>query len=328
MVGEIQMAGGRVTCMPATNNLKIILKWRSIIHYIKENNIDLLHCHLPWAGFVGRVVFRFYGIPMLYTEHNKQERYHGVTKWINKKTFAWQTKVIAVSSDVSDSILKNIGHKVPVQNINNGVNTEFFRRDGSGREDSRKMLGIPEGAIVVGIVSVFRFQKRLKEWVDVFSKSLKQCPDLFGVIVGDGPLREEVAAHIRFRNLEKRILLPGLQTDVKPWYHLMDIFMMTSVFEGLPIALLEAMSMECAIITTNAGGIKEVVRNEMDGLVVDVEEWRVLSGQLVRLVNDKGLREILSKAARRRVEESFGMKRMVEELEGVYEGSVSKELAF
>ena len=60
----------------------------------------------------------------------------------------------------------------------------------------------------------------------------------------------------------------GLQTDVKPWLTIMDVFMMTSQFEGLPIALLEAMSMECAILTTDAGGIKQVIRNDEMGLMV------------------------------------------------------------
>jgi glycosyltransferase involved in cell wall biosynthesis len=118
--------------------------------------------------------------------------------------------------------------------------------------------------------------------------------------------------------------MPGLQTEVKPWYSMMDIFMMTSVFEGLPIALLEAMSMECAIVTTNAGGIKEVVRNEEDGLVEDVDRWKNLSAHVELLAQDEVKRKQLGINARKRVEESFGMKRMVGELEELYSRTVMK----
>jgi glycosyltransferase involved in cell wall biosynthesis len=263
-------------------------------------------------------------MPTIYTEHNKQERYHGITRRLNRATFSWQNKVIAVSADVAESISKNIGDKVPVQIINNGVNTAFFNRENAVGAKLKEQMNIPAGAVVVGIVSVFRFQKRLKEWVDVFSNAYSKCPSLYGVIVGDGPLKSELAAYIKSKNLEQRILMPGLQTEVKPWYSMMDIFMMTSVFEGLPIALLEAMSMECAIVTTNAGGIKEVVRNEEDGLVEDVDRWKNLSAHVELLAQDEVKRKQLGINARKRVEESFGMKRMVGELEELYSRTVMK----
>ena len=171
---------------------------------------------------------------------------------------------------------------------------------------------------MVGTIAVFRFQKRLKEWLEVFAEASARHPGLYGIIVGDGPLKDEIVKHRKTLGLEEKVLMPGLQTDVKPWFNTMDIFMMTSVFEGLPIALLEAMSMQCAIATTDAGGIKEVIQHNESGVMVKVEDWKQLAPQLDRLIANKTWRTDLSNAARKRVQESFGMVRMVKELEEIY----------
>jgi glycosyltransferase involved in cell wall biosynthesis len=319
MVEAIQAAGGIVTCIKASNNFEIVRKANTVLRYVSENNIRLIHCHLPWAGLVGRLIARRAGIPVLYTEHNKQERYHVVTRLMNRLTFNFQTAAIAVSTDVALSIRKNINPRVPVHEILNGVDLDSFQRDESAGIRLREHLGIPRNAVVVGTVAVFRFQKRLKEWLEVFKEASRIHPELYGVLVGDGPLKEELKAHCRYLGLEDKVIMPGLQTEVKPWYSSMDVFMMTSVFEGLPVALLEAMSMQCAIVTTNAGGIKQIVRDGLDGVSVEVDQWTTLSNKLLDLVNDKEKRKMFGGAARKRATEQFSLKRMVKELEDTYE---------
>src|SRR5690606_31885978 len=108
------------------------------------------------------------GIPMIYTEHNMQERYHFATKKINRLSFNSQTLALGVSEDVTDSIITNIQPKIPVQTLLNGVDTAAFKR--INNSEVRGEFGIPPNAIVLGNVAVFRFQKRLVEWLKVFKK--------------------------------------------------------------------------------------------------------------------------------------------------------------
>ena len=129
MVEAIESAGGKVTCFKANNNIQLLLQFSKIIRYCKDNNIQLIHAHLPWAGFVSRLVYKSINTPVLYTEHNLQERYHFITKFINKFTFNWQTLGIGVSEDVTHSIVKNIQPSIPCQTVLNGVNTESFFKD-------------------------------------------------------------------------------------------------------------------------------------------------------------------------------------------------------
>jgi glycosyltransferase involved in cell wall biosynthesis len=318
MVEAIEKSGGKVYCLNASNNFQIILKSFAIVRFVKVNNIQIVHCHLPWAGVVGRVVHKLTGVPVAYTEHNKQERYHVLTRWINRLTFNWQSAAIAVSGDVANSIQQNINPRIPVHNILNGVNTDFFKRDREEGEKCKVQLNIPVDAIVVGTIAVFRFQKRVKEWLEVFAAVSAKNPNVYGIIVGDGPLKEDIRQYRKQLGLEEKVIMPGLQTEVKPWFNTMDIFMMTSIFEGLPIALLEAMSMECAIATTDAGGIKEVIQHNESGVMVGVEDWKQLEGELNRLLDNETWRTTLGQSARTRVVKAFGMDRMVRELEELY----------
>lgn len=317
MVEAIASQGGKVQCFPAGNNISLLLQYSKVVAYCKAEKVDLIHCHLPWAGFLGRLVHQFTGIPVIYTEHNKQERYHWLTLLLNKMTYNWQNRVLAVSADVADSIQKNIAPKIPVTVLLNGVNTDRFVRDPNAGSEMRKNLSIPEGALVIGTVAVFRFQKRLEEWLEVFARLHADNPNWYGIIVGDGPLKESIVARQMALGLKEKVKMVGLQTEVRPYLSAMDVYMMSSEFEGLPIALLEAMSMECAVLSTGAGGIPELVRDGEDGLLVPVKEWEKLAEKAKSLEDDQSCKT-LAKAARKRVENAFSLKQMVGELERVY----------
>lgn len=318
MVSGIEANGGKVVLFAAKNNVFIMLKVFAIARYIRRNNIDLIHCHLPWAGFAGRFIHILTQKPVFYSEHNKQERYHFITRFLNRISFNKQSRVIAVSEDVAQSIRKNINPKVPVQTILNGVNTESFIRNHASGIQKREEYEIDRDAVLVGTIAVFRFQKRLKEWIDVLKAVHELHPNVKGCIIGDGMLKNEIMEHLKACGMEHHIIFPGLQTDVKPWLSAIDIFMMTSEFEGLPIAMLEAMSMECAIVTTDAGGIKEVVRNEEDGFVESVENWQRLKNPIDRLLKNPELIKIFGAKARERVIERFSLTTMVRETEKAY----------
>lgn len=318
MVEEIKQAGGNVICISADNNLSLLLKYKEVATYCKNNKIDLIHSHLPWSGFLSRLVFKKTGIPVVYTEHNIQERYHIATRKLNAFTFNWQSKAIGVSAAVSRSINEGINPNIPVQTLLNGVNTEKFNRDDKAAIKIKKEYNIPQDALVIGNLAVFREQKDLVSWVKAFKIINKSFPDVYGLLVGAGPKEEEIKSLVKTNGLEERIILPGLQTNTFDYLSAMDIFMMSSKFEGLPIALLEAMSIGCAIVSTKAGGVAEVVRNETDGILSEVGDFDSLAKSCTQLLNNPIRREEMQKAARVRVVESFSLATMVEELENCY----------
>lgn len=319
MVEAIQSQGGRVTCISVRNNIGLIMKASAVASYVRENNIALVHAHLPWAGIVARIVGKLTRIPILYTEHNKLERYHWATRWANLATMNWLTGIIAVSEDVEVSILSHKRSlRIPLLKILNGVNTERFAPDVFSGDEIRKSLNIPQNALVIGTIAVFRFQKRLDLWIEIAKKISMRNPDAHFIIVGDGPLRAMLEEKRILHGMVDRIHFAGVQTEVRPYLAAFDAYMMSSVFEGLPVALLEAMASGCPPVVTDAGGIKETVRHNKDGLICSVDDpWQLVDLAVEILKNEKKRREF-GLAARTRVVENFSMVRMVRELEDIY----------
>jgi len=320
MVDSIQQNGGKVTCFKSNNNIQLMMKVVKVVRYVRKHKIQLIHAHLPWAGIIARVVGKLCGVPVIYSEHNKLERYHRITRLVNLLTLEFLTTLVAVSNDVAESIHKHKPHlKIPVRVIFNGVNTQHFNKVSTGKE-IREKLGIPFDAPVIGTIAVFRPQKRLDVWMELAEKILRQFNNAHFIIVGDGPLRMDLIAKRDALGLTNRIHMPGLQTEVRPYLSTFDVFMMSSVFEGLPVALLEAMAMQCAVIATDAGGIKEVIRHELDGMLCSVEDPEQLVGYACTILQNPEQRSKCGDQARKRVIESFSIKSMVNALENLYKG--------
>ncbi|MBX0333247.1 glycosyltransferase family 4 protein [Pontibacter sp. HSC-14F20] len=339
MVPAIVEQGATTICFKANNNLQMFQRVGEISQYVQDHQIDVIHSHLPWAGVVARLVGKKTGVPVIYTEHNKWERYNKITYWLNKLSFRWQDAAVAVSDDVQQSIRKNSSinfrefilpvkqssvkvyettHEPYLLNVLNGVNTNHFVRDEEAGLLIRQELGIPANAPVIGTVSVFRFQKRLDIWIEIAAAILQKIPEAHFIIVGDGPLKEELLVKRKSLGIGERIHMPGLKIDVKPYFSAMDIYMMSSIFEGLPIALLEAMSCGCAVISTKAGGVGEVVEEGKSGLLCEVNNYMKLADYGVQLMHSSDQRFALAEGARKRVVADFSITKMAKQLEALY----------
>jgi glycosyltransferase involved in cell wall biosynthesis len=319
LVENLMQHGGNVYCVHARNNLQILNRVKDVVSYIEQKEIQIIHAHLPWAGVLARRVGKKTGLPVLYTEHNKQERYHFATRWINLFTMNQLSGLIAVSEDVAQSVRTHKKRlKIPIYTILNGVNGMYFK---SGMIEStiREQLNIPPLAPVVGTVAVFRFQKRLDVWLESAARIVEKNPEVRFIVVGDGPLRLKLLEKCKSLGLNDKVYFTGLQTEIRPYLAAMDVYMMSSVFEGLPIALLEAMAFSLPVATTNAGGIRQVIRNGIEGLMCDVDQPEKLANMVLQLLDDENLRKEMGDRARLRILKSFSLDRMVEQLEVLYE---------
>ncbi|WP_192350509.1 glycosyltransferase [Algoriphagus sp. Y33] len=346
---ELEKAGIKVHLIPSSN-LGLFFQVKKVRHFIQSNEIDIIHAHLPWAGILARSVGNTLSIPIVYTEHNTWERYNKLSYWGNRISFKKQDVAIAVSNEVALSMSLNSiwdpyqrGGRMKLKVIQNGVNTDVFNRTGTQESKSKTIQGtvekkaagnnhqvsslgrtlrmdlnIPENAAIIGIVAVFRSQKRLWLWVEVALEILTQNPTTHFILVGDGEWRERIVTKINKAGKSGNFHLVGVQKNVIPYLSLMDIYLSTSEFEGLPIAMLEAMSCEVPVVATSAGGIGEVIQQGIQGYLTEIEAWEKLSNYCIDLLQNPDLLHKMRLAARARVIEQFSMKRMVDELEQVY----------
>jgi glycosyltransferase involved in cell wall biosynthesis len=318
LVSSLEGEGASVACFGARNNLSILMSARRVARHLRGCGADVLHCHLPIAGVVGRLAGKLARVPVVYTEHNRMERYHPLTRRLNLSTWGWQQQVIAVSADVAESVHRHITSPVPLEVVLNGVDVRAFDRSLGDGSALRRSLGIDADAPVVGTVAVFRTQKRLGDWLEAARLLRGSHGRTHFVVVGDGPLRSELQARASALGLSDVVHWVGLQSDVRPYLAAMDAYMMSSIVEGLPIALLEAMSMRCAVVVTAVGGIPELVRDGYNGVLVPAERPDLLARAAARVLSAPGLIASLGEAARRTVEERFSIRRMTERLEGTY----------
>jgi L-malate glycosyltransferase len=323
MVAEIEQAGGKVTCLPAKNNLGIMRRVFQIVSYVRQHNIKLIHCHLPWAGIVGRIAGKMAGVPVIYTEHNTWDKYHTLTYYFNKLSFSSQQSVIAVSEGVAQSIQAHYPKVQPkVRVIKNGINTEKYSHTNAATRDVRQELGIAAGSIVIGTTCVFRLQKRMLVWLEIARAVHDLHPNVLFLVVGDGVLREEIHEKARSLNMEGYVHFAGLQADIRPFLQAMDVFMMSSAYEGLPIGLLEAMSMGCMPACTAAGGIPELVKDGENGILVPVSQPMQMVDRLHQYLRQPARIKNMGAAARQTVVQYFSLQKMVSELENVYENTL------
>ncbi|HAS59475.1 MAG TPA: glycosyl transferase, partial [Algoriphagus sp.] len=134
IVDELERAGIQVHLIPS-GNLGLFFQVKKVSSFIKENNFDLIHAHLPWAGILARFVGLNLPIPIVYTEHNTWDRYNKVSYWGNRLTFKKQDLAIAVSNEVALSMQLNSiwdpykrGGRLKIRVVQNGVNTEVFKK--------------------------------------------------------------------------------------------------------------------------------------------------------------------------------------------------------
>ena len=319
LVEDLSRQGADVRCFEARSAGAVLAASRRVARYLRRWRADLMHCHLPLSGIAGRLAGRLAGVPVVYTEHNLMERYHPLTRRANCLTWRLQEAAIAVSPAVAESIAARVDPQVPVQVILNGVNLERFRPEPESGVAIRGELGIPADAPLAGTVAVFRRQKRLDRWLDVAAWLLEQLPDCHFMIVGDGPLRSEVEAAIEERRLGERVHLPGLRDDVRPYLSAMDLYLSSSEFEGLPIAILEAMAMEVPVAATAVGGIPRVVVAGETGMLVPPGDLERLRAAALQILSDRRTGRRMGAAGRRQIADEFSLERMVSLQEDLYE---------
>jgi L-malate glycosyltransferase len=177
---------------------------------------------------------------------------------------------------------------------------------------------LPHGAPVVGNVAALVPHKGHRYLVDAAHLVVQEVPDARFVILGEGELREHLEKQVREHHLEKHVLLPGFRTDVLGCIKGFDLFVMSSVTEGLGTSLLDAMACGRPIVATTAGGIPEVVEDGVNGSLVPPRDAAALANAIVRALKNEAVRARMGAAGLARVSERFTVERMIEQTAGVY----------
>jgi glycosyltransferase involved in cell wall biosynthesis len=325
-VPDLAATGTPVHCLDAPKpwSLGWITRLRRLV---AEQGIDVVHTQMPLPAALARLGFPGRAGPVfVHTEHNMWSRYRRPTRWANALTFGRNARAIAVSRGVATTIRS----RVPVDVVVHGVDRSGVVSGEAARPAARAALGLAPGALVVGTVGNFTAKKDQATLLDAVSRlpvagSARPGGDGAGVedrgpvvvLVGLGPLEPQLREAAARLGLGGRAVFTGSRDDVADLLPAFDVFALSSRYEGLPIALLEAMAAGVPPVATRVGGIPEVVTDGVDGLLVDPGDAAGLAAALGRLLGDGDLRATLGRRARERAG-AFDLADAVHRTEDVY----------
>jgi len=322
LVPEFERANIPIFCL----NLKIAFDPRGpyrLWRLLRDRRPRILHLHLPYTGILGRIIGRLAGVKVIvYTEHSVMGVYHPLTRLFNLLTYPLNRTTIAVSEEVQHSILKyriSNGSKLLV--IHNGVEPNNKSGDEVYLKKLKKAMGIPAAHRVVGSVGHIRPEKGQEYLLRAAKFVVDRCPRVTFVIVGrekeNGETRrlEDLAATLGIR---KNIIFTGFRPDAIDLMSIFDLFVLSSLYEGLPVALLEAMALGKPSVATSVGGIPEVIDNGLDGFLVKPKDPEELAAKIITLLEIPDLRRRMSKMAKQKIREKFSLQDMIRSIEGVY----------
>ena len=317
MVGDLERAGLPVTCLDGTAGVGWIGRLRRLV---RHRGIHIVHVHSPYVAIGTRLGFSRRGPRLVYSEHNVWEAYHRATYWGNMLTYPRSDHVFAVSEHVKASIRYPRALRflpMPrVETLYHGVDPLAVERWGSS-DGVRSELGIPDDAPLVGTVANFRPSKGHAILLDAALIVREAVPDVRFVLVGLGPLEAEIRRRARDLGLQGTVIFTGARDDAPRIAGACDVFALASVYEGLAIALIEAMALGRPAVVTRVGGLTEVVDHGREALVVNPSDPKGLGDAIIALLQDEQLRHQLGEAARQR-SETFDIRKAVRRHEQVY----------
>lgn len=324
-VEQVRAEGIPVHCLQASRATS--LGWaRRLRRLVREREIELVHTHAPLPAAVARLALGMRGPTFVHTEHNLWERYRWPTRWANAATYRRNAAVVAVSSGVAQSIrASGSAAGVPVEVVVHGIDLADLRHGDQARAQARELLGVPATTPLVGTVGNFTAKKDHANLLEAFSLVLSEQPAARLVLVGSGPLEESLRDHARRLRLDEAVTFTGPRDDVYDLLPALDVFVLSSRFEGLPIALLEAMASGVAPVATRVGGIPEVLTDGVDGHLVEPGDPSALAASLVKLLVDTEPRASLATAARERAA-AFDLAGAVSTIEGIYDRALTARL--
>lgn len=317
LVGELEAAEAAVHCLQGARGMGWIGR---LARLIEDRKIDLVHVHSPLPAVGARLGLRRRP-PLVYTEHNVWERYHPATRWANRLSYRRNDHVFTVSDEVRLSLRRPglRGRRMPpVETLYHGPDPVALA--GVSADDGvRDELGIRRDAPIVGTVANFKPHKGHVHLLDAAALVQREIPEVRFVLVGHGPLQADLQRQADRLGLDGAVVFTGFREDAVRLAAAFDVFVLASLHEGLPIALIEAMSLGTPAVVTAVGGSPEVVDHGRQGLVVPPASPEALADGILALLRDDALRDRMGTQARRRAAD-FDIRSAVERMQIVYEG--------
>jgi len=307
-----------------TSTLGLLL---GLIRILRAHSPDLVHVHKYKDGVLGTMAARIAGVPLVVrTMHGLAEPLQG---WTHLKSRLYEALdrltlqhfvdlIIAVSQRMTQTLWESGYLPTMVTCIQNGLDLRHVQPT-RAREETRRGLGVEPDSFVIGTVGRLSAVKGHTHLLAAAKQIVNRAGDARFVLVGDGPLRGELQAKAAQLQIADACRFAGARRDVYDVVSAMDVFVLPSLNEGIPMSLLEAMTLGRPVVASAVGGIPEVIDHRVNGLLVEPGDERGLANACLELTRDRQLATTLGACARQTIEGAFSHERSGLALLNVYE---------
>jgi glycosyltransferase involved in cell wall biosynthesis len=291
-----------------------------------DNHIDIVHCHAHKSTMYGTLAAVFAHTPIVMAHVHGLRRSRTIRrKLINLLLFRKVKKIIPVAESVKKDVLRSNWFLSPrkLSVLENSIDYERFANVPISKHDAKQMLPVPTDAFVFGTIGRLVPTKGLSYLIEAFSTVKAQMPSAHLVLLGDGPLKPELEKQARQTQYKDSIHFLGYRTNIEALLRGIDVFVLSSIAEGMPRVILEAMASGVPYISTKVGGIPEILNDENVGQLVPARDSAALSKAMIRIATmPKQEIDKLIEKARNRVNQFYSHEVVRKKLNKLYESEI------
>jgi glycosyltransferase involved in cell wall biosynthesis len=288
---------------------------------LRKLRADVLCCSGYKPDLVGWRAARRVGVPVVSVSHGWTAATWKVRLYeaLDRRVLPWMDAVVCVSKAQADKVRRAKVPEAKIVTILNAVSAEAFTSP--SREYRAKLEGLfaTPPRWIVGAAGRLSPEKGVGVLVEAAAQVVRQLPDVGFVVFGDGPLRSEIEAAIAKHQLQGRFVLAGFQRDLNQWLPNLDLGVMSSYTEGLPVILLETFAAGVPMVATAVGGIPEVLADGVTGRLVPPGQPTQLAERIVELLRDEPTRHEMGRRAREKVGDAFSFARQSAQYEALFQ---------
>lgn len=310
------------------NPIKDLKAFIKIYGFLKKNRMDIVHTHSSKAGVIGRIAAKAAGVPaIVHTVHgwsfNKSMNIakRQIYIWIERIAARFCDRLITVANkDIDKGLAAGIGYRNKYLTIRSGIDfSEFKNMDKEKAGRIRAGFGNKK---IIGTIGRISKQKNLFDFVRIAKIFVSCREDVHFVIIGDGPQRKQLEEYSRSLGLCGHITFMGVRQDIIDLYGVIDVLLMTSLWEGLPRVIPEAMFCGVPVVANSVDGVPEIVKDGMNGFTTKPNDLEDVCRKLEKLLDDINLREAIIKNAYDTAYPEYGAHNMVRQIESLYDGII------
>ena len=292
---------------------------------IKKENFTIIHTHSSKAGFLGRIAAMLNKTPIVihtihgFAFHDYMNSFKkNIFIYLEKLSAKWTHGLVTVSNLNKKKVVDlGIAPIEKLKNIYSGIDLTLFINEKN--DQFRKELNLDSNHLLLGSVGRLSNQKDPITMIEAFLIVSKNFPNAHLTLVGDGELRDEILIKINQLQLNGRVHLTGNKND--PWkiYHSLDLFIMSSIYEGLGRSITEALSCGVPVVCTSVEGVPEIVRDNETGILVPPKDPGALATGIINSLNDMDNARRMAEEGRKFVNENFDVNKMVNDIDSLYD---------